>query len=119
MHATIVDESSGVKQAALNWTINNGTWFAAPMAHLEENIWYGTIPQLQYGTNVTYFVTAKDHTNNIVTTEGSEYECEYTVIPEFSSLIILPLFAIATLLACMIAKGRLAIRARRIESKKK
>lgn len=73
------------------------------MTHLEGNVWNGTIPAFGYCNWVNYTIIAEDEVGNIITTaEIYGYQYQYHVIPEFPSLIILPLFLIATLLAVIV-----------------
>jgi len=97
VNATVTDDLSGVKGVTLNYTTNNGTWFSVDMTNLEGTIWNATIPAFPYCTNVNYTVVAEDNVGNTITTDEMEYQ--YHVIPEFPSLLILPLFMIATLIA--------------------
>jgi len=107
VNATVTDDLSGVKQVILNYTNGNGTWITAGMTNLEGNIWNATIPSFPYCTNVTYVIMAEDNANNTITTEEVfGYEYQYHVIPEFPSLIILPLFMIATFLAIIVYKRK-------------
>ena len=100
VNATVTDAVSGVERVTLNYTNGNGTWAIAEMTNLEVNIWNATIPAFPHGTNVTYTIMAEDKANNTITTEKLfGYQYQYEVIPEFQSLLILPLFMIATLLA--------------------
>ncbi len=102
VNATVTDVVSGVERVALNYTNGNGTWVIAEMTNLEVNLWNATIPAFPYGTNVTYTIMAEDKANNTITTEELfGYLYQYEVIPEFPSLLILPLFMIATLLVCV------------------
>ena len=110
VYANVTDDPSGVKQVILNYTYTNstGTWNGAViMDNLEGNLYNGTIPRLPYCTNVTYVIIAEDNFNNTITTEEMGYIYKYHVIPEFPSYIILPLFAIATLLTAIISKRKL------------
>jgi hypothetical protein len=75
------------------------------MTNLEGDIWNATIPAFPYGTNVTYAISAEDNVGNAITTAEMGYEIQYQVIPEFSSLIALPLFIMASLMA-MVAQRR-------------
>jgi hypothetical protein len=106
VNATVTDELSGVKQVTLNYTNGDGTWIHVNMTNLVGNIWNATIPAFPYGTNITYTVIAEDTLNNTITTEDLGYEYQYTVVPEFPSLIILPLFMIATFLAILVYKRK-------------
>ena len=102
VNATITDDLSGVKQAILNYTNNNGTWNTIDMTNIEENTWNATIPPFPYGTNVTYTIIAEDSFNNIATTQETGQEYQYDVIPEFSLFTIL-LFLMMTALLISIA----------------
>jgi len=103
VNATVIDVTGGVERVALNYTNGNGTWVIIEMTSLsvQANVWGAIIPSFPIGTNVTYGIIAEDNMNNLITTEDLGYEYQYTVIPEFPSLIFLPLFMIATLLVCV------------------
>lgn len=108
VNATVMDPN-GVKRVVLDYTCTNssGTWTGVVnMTNLEGTVWNATIPAFPYGTNVTYRIIAEDNMNNTVTTEELGYEYQYSVIPEFPSLIILPLFMIVTLLAVIIHRRK-------------
>jgi hypothetical protein len=105
--ATVADNLSGVKQVILNYTNGNGTWITVEMTKLwiigiEEPFWGGDIPAFPYCTNVTYIIMAEDNVGNTITTEEMESVYQYHVIPEFPSILIFPLFIIATLLAMIL-----------------
>ena len=104
VYANVTDDLSGVKQVILNYTTNNGTWFSKEMTNLEDTIYNATIPEFPYCTNITYIIIAEDSANNTVTTEGMGYQ--YHVIPEFPSLIIVPLFIITTLIVNIIYRRK-------------
>ena len=107
VNATVTDVASGVKRVALNYTNGNGTWVIAEMTNPEANLWNATIPEFPHGTNVTYTIMAEDTANNTITTEELfGYQYQYEVIPEFPSLLILPLFMIATLLTVTIYRRK-------------
>ena len=108
VNATVTDDVSGVKQVTLLYDVNNsGTWMGVEnMIKLEGNVWNATIPPFPYGTNVTYAISAEDNVGNNITTEDMGYEIQYQAIPEFSPLIIPPLFTIATLIAAVAHKRR-------------
>ena len=113
VNATITDIISGVKKVILNYTYTNntGTWSSiVNMTNLEGNIWNVTIPAFPYGTSVTYALIAEDNAGNAISSEELGYECQYQVIPEFPSIIILPIFMVATLIAIIICnKKRIGI----------
>jgi hypothetical protein len=54
---------------------------------------------------VTYTIVAEDNVGHIITTDETN-AYQYHVIPEFPSLIILPLFMIATLLAIIVYRKK-------------
>jgi len=107
VNATVTDDVAGVKQVALNYTNGNGTWTITEMINLEANLWNATIPAFPHGTKVTYSIVAEDRANNTITSEELlGYLCQYEVIPEFPSLLVLPLFVIGTLLTVMCARSK-------------
>ena len=106
VNATVTDDLSTLKHVTLNYTINNGTWFSEEMTNFEGDIWNATIPAFPYCTNVNYTIIAADNVGNTITTEEMGYEYQYHVIPEFPSLIILPLFMITTLLGIIVYKRK-------------
>ena len=102
INATVTDDVSGVKRVTLFYAYANssGTWIrVVNMTKLEGDIWNATIPGFPSGTNVTYTISAEDNVGNRITTVEMGYDIQYSVIPEFTLLIILSLFATATLLA--------------------
>jgi Zn-dependent M28 family amino/carboxypeptidase len=110
VNATVTDDVTGVRQVALNYTNGNGTWAIAEMTNLEVNLWNATIPAFPHGTKVTYTIIAEDKANNTITTEKLlGYLYQYEVIPEFPSLLILPLFMIATLLTVIVYRKKPSI----------
>jgi len=108
VNSTVTDDISGVKQVILLYDVNSsGTWIGVEnMTNLEGDIWNATIPAFLYGTNVTYAISAEDNVGNAITTVEMGYEIQYQVIPEFSPLIVLSLFTIATLIAAIAYKRR-------------
>jgi len=108
VNATVTDDISGVKQVTLNYTIGDGTWIAVAMTNLEGNVWNGTIPPFEHGTYVNYTIVAEDNVGHIFTTDETN-AYQYHVVPEFPSLIILPLFMIATFLAIIVYRRKQTI----------
>jgi hypothetical protein len=100
--ATVIDNTSFVKQATLNYTSDNETWSTVTMTDLQNNFFNATIPPFPLGTNVTYIIIAEDNAGNIITTEDLGYTQQYQVVPEFSTLIVLSLFMTGTLLAIIV-----------------
>jgi hypothetical protein len=91
INATISDQS-GVKQATLMYSYLNssgGPWIEAiSMAHLAGDIWNATIPAYPQGTSITYAILAEDNVGNTITTQELGYYYQYSVIPEFPSVIV-------------------------------
>jgi len=89
----------------LNYTNNNGTWNIIDMTNIE-GVWTATIPAFPYGTNVTYVIIAEDDFNNIITSQEKGLEYEYSIIPEFSSPLIMLFFMLTTLLAAAVHRRK-------------
>ena len=106
VYANVTDDMSGVKQVTLNYTIGNGIWFTAAMVNSGGNTFNATIPEFPYGTNVTYVIRAEDNANNSITTEETGYTYQYPVIPEFTPILIVPLFMAITLLAAALYRRK-------------
>ena len=95
--ANISDLTSNVKNATLQYTLNDGaTWSDLDMTHNSTtDLYETTIPGQLEGTVVRFRMYVYDNAGNNVTKNGSEPYCVYTVIPEFSSIIILLLSMVA------------------------
>jgi parallel beta-helix repeat protein len=104
VYASISDSQSGVKRVILNVTINNETPFSIEMTNLTGETYNATIPPFPDSTNVTYVIIVEDNVGNNITTQEMGYTYQYQVMPEFASLIILPLFMFATLMAAIFYK---------------
>lgn len=102
----ITDTESGVKNATLQYYLNTtATWTAVMMDYNSTSqLYYATIPGQSEGTRVRCKITAYDNAENLAVKEGEGQD--YTVIPEFPVLLILPLFFIATLLTVIIYKTK-------------
>jgi hypothetical protein len=105
-----------VKRASLNYTIGNGTWITVNMTNVGGNVWNATIPAFPYGTNVTYVIKAEDNAGNIVTSEDLGYVCKYQVIPEYPTILILPLLIITALLTVIFSKKKKLV-AKRLDAR--
>ena len=99
VNVTILDATTGVRIAVLNYSDGSGVWIQVEMTNLEFDVWNATIPSFPYSTNVTYVILVKDEANNTISTEELGYEYTYKVIPEFPSAIVLVLFIITTVIA--------------------
>jgi WD40 repeat protein len=107
VYANVSDDQTGVKQVTLSYTTDNETYFNVNMTNLEGYVWNGSIPAFEYCTWVNYTIIAEDNVGNTITTgELFGYWYQYHVIPEFPSLLILPLFMIATLLAAIFRRRK-------------
>jgi len=102
----ITDSESGVKNATLQYSLNyTATWTAVVMGYNSTSqLYYATIPGQSEGTYVRYNITAYDNAENL----GFKYGVgqDYTVIPEFPSFLVIPLFMIATLLAVIVYRRK-------------
>ena len=106
VNASITDVWSSVKWATLNYTLANGTSYTENMTDIGGDVWTATIPAYPYCTNVTYVIQATDQVGNSITTEEMGFEYQYHVIPEFASLLLLPVFMLATFaIAVVLRKG--------------
>ena len=107
VYANVSDDQTGVKQVILSYTTDNETYFNVNMTNLEGYVWNGSIPTFEYCTWVNYNIIAEDNVGNTITTgELFGYWYQYHVVPEFPSLLILPLFMIATLLAAIFRRRK-------------
>jgi len=104
--ANVTDSASGIKSVRLRYITNKDViWFSFPMIlNPMTRLYEYTIYGQQAGTVVKYEIVAYDNAGNNRTENNGEQYYVYTVIPEFTSLLILPLFIIATLLATIICK---------------
>jgi len=99
-----------LEQVILNCTFSNSsaTWTTSiNMTNLEDNVWNGTILPFPIGTNVTYTIIAQDNAGNSISSQAQGYSFKYPVVPEFSSLLLLPLFVLATFFAMIYKKRRI------------
>ena len=104
----VTDAESGVKNVTLFYTVNNGTtWENRTMNYnASASLYETTIGGQPLGTLVRFMIVTYDYAGNNATLDGTEPCCAYQVIPEFPSMIILPLFMIATLIAVMASKRK-------------
>jgi uncharacterized protein YvpB len=98
--ASITDAESGVKNATLYYSLNNSeTWTPIPMNYnLTLHLYNAKIPGQPEGTYVRFQIVAYDKMGNNATIDGTEVSA-YTVVPEFPSIIMLPLFIVIATLA--------------------
>ncbi len=112
--ASVIDAESGVKNATLQYTLDNSTnWSNATGVPMSLNLtlqpqnslalsFNTTIPGQPSGTYVRFRIIAYDFAGNNATIDGSTYTTSYVVVPEFPSAIILPLFMLLLTLAVTI-----------------
>jgi hypothetical protein len=70
------------------------------------NFYEATIPAQPASTWVRFKIVAYDHAGNNAIKNGTEPYHVYQVIPEFLSIMILPIFVLATLVAMTRLKKR-------------
>jgi hypothetical protein len=118
--ADITDAESGVKNATLQYTIDNSTdWYGASTHTVSMSLnmtarpqnslalsFNATIPGQSSGTRVRFRVVAYDFAGNNATIDGVIDATTYLVVPEFSSFLILPISMIATLLAAIVCRRK-------------
>jgi hypothetical protein len=117
----VSDPESGVKNATLQYNLNNGTdWVDVPMslnltAHPKDSSllsYYAMIPGEPLGTFVRFRIVAWDYAAHNATRDGISDYSTYLVVPEFPSTMILSVFMIATLFAVITYRRRYRLAAR-------
>jgi len=109
----ITDTDGGVKNATLQYRLNNDTeWFDIPMTlnlsayrNSLSVSYYGIIPGQPNCKWVHFRVVAYDYAWNTASRDGESPYCPYHVIPEFPSITTMLLLAIASLLTTVLAKN--------------
>jgi len=106
----VVDEGAGVREVILSYSINEGqTWTNTTMNSISDNTYTGKIPGFEAGTHVQYKIIAIDKANNpAVEDKNGEYYI-YTVIPEFTTIMLLLILVFSTIIifiAKKIAKNK-------------
>ena len=105
----VTDDLSGVHEVILSYRINEElSWTNKTMTHNSTTLLYeDNIPPQPIGKNVTYMITAHDNAGTpALNNNGGEYFI-YTVIPEFSSAVILLLTLALSMLTIIFTKKRL------------
>lgn len=103
----VTEAGSGLYNVTLWYSINNGTtWTPLNMTEISTNTYQTTIPGHKNCTWVTYKIIAYDNNENQAINDNHGYYYIYHIIPEFPSLIILPLLMITTLLAVIVYKRK-------------
>ncbi len=105
--AVVTDTESGVHNVTLSYSTDGGeNWTNVTMQKTTGDTYQGEIPGLQAGTHVQYKIMAYDNIDNSAVEDNAGEYYVYTVIPEFPSFLILPLFMIVTLVTVFYAKKR-------------
>lgn len=106
--ASVTDAESGVKNATLQYTLDNSTnWSSAISVSMSLNLtlqpqnslalsFNATILGQSSGTHVRFRIIAYDFAGNSGTVDGVIDTTTYLVVPEFPSVALLSLFMIAT-----------------------
>lgn len=104
----VTDSLSGIKNVTLSYNLNDSTiWIDSTMTLNSTTGLYETAIQVQQAhTLVRYEITAYDNAGNHMVEDNSGQYYVYTVIPEFTSTIILPLFMLTTLIATILLKKK-------------
>jgi len=101
----VTDTESGVHNVTLSYSTDGGeTWTNATMQKTTGDTYKGEIPGQPAGTHVQYKIIAYDNVGNPAVEDNAGSYYVYTVIPEFPSAIILPLFMLFALIAVALAK---------------
>jgi hypothetical protein len=110
VNVTVSDNSggSGVANATLSYSINNGTTWTNVTMTSSGTTWSGTIPGQVNGTKVWYFITASDIAGNTANTPTGTAAFSYDVIPEFTVAILIAMMAV--LAVAMIAYRKKIVR---------
>jgi hypothetical protein len=101
----VTDLGTGVYNVTLWYNINStAAWLSLNMTEISVNTYQATIPGYGNSTLIKYEIVAYDNAGNeaVKNNEGQYYV--YHVIPEFSSILIFPLFVIVTLLVIFYRK---------------
>jgi hypothetical protein len=104
----ITDLVSGIRNVTLSYNINNGpTWTNITMTpNTTTGLYEATIQGQEPNTLVKYKIIAYDNAGNQVVEDNSGQYYTYTVIPEFSSTIILTIFMLTTTILVILTRYR-------------
>jgi hypothetical protein len=94
-------DASGISKVLFSFRDCYGQWWNTTMTYDEASgLWNVIIPQQPHNATVQFYVVAYDHAGNMAIGENNDY----TVLPEFSSTIILLLALISITLTLVLAK---------------
>jgi hypothetical protein len=100
----VTDTESGVKNVTLLYT-NDTIWHSIPMSLNETSgLWEGLIPGEPLDTHVQYKIVAYDNSEISETNDNSGDYFTYTVIPEFTPIMLLTLIVLSTISMIVIRK---------------
>ena len=104
----VTDSLSGVESVLLSYNLNNSlVWNNLTITFNSTSGLYEAIIQGQQAdTLVKYIIIAYDNAGNYKIDDNNRQYYAYTVIPEFPSAIILPLFMILSILAVALTKHK-------------
>jgi hypothetical protein len=104
--ANVVDSGSGVASVLISYCVDNGTIWNNRTMTFDPTIgeYRGTIPAHPLGTSITYILILYDVAGNCRIVDNQGYRLGYTVVPEFPSWIILPIFLVATFSAIVLKR---------------
>ena len=96
--ANVADSGSGVASVLISYCVDNGTRWNNRTMTFDPTIgeYRGTIPAYPLGTSITYILILYDVAGNCRIVDNQGYKLGYTIVPEFPSWIILPIFLAAT-----------------------
>jgi hypothetical protein len=106
VNASVGDDFAGVKRVTLNYTISDGTWIPLEMMNPFSRFYNTTIPKFANGTTVEFVIEAEDNVGNVITSEELGYTHQYTVVPEFPSMIVPMSLLIAGTLIALLYRAR-------------
>jgi hypothetical protein len=109
----IADVDGGVKDAILQYNLNNGPeWVGVPMtlnlSGYKNSLsvsYYASIPGQSVSTWVRFRIIAYDFAEHSASRDGESPYCPYQVIPEFPSITLMLVLAISSLSATALAKN--------------
>ena len=106
----VTDGKSGVKNMTPSYTTDNGTsWIDISMNYNTTTGFYeAIIPEQPVGTLVKYEIIAFDSANNKSVENNSGQYFVYTVIPEFTTIIVSLLFLLFSIMVILVAKRKMA-----------
>jgi len=106
---SVTDTTSGVKNATLLYTVNDGaTWSLLPMTYnASASSYEGEIPPQPAGTSVKYWIRAYDNAANQAVHDNSDAYIVYLVVPEFASTTMLLLIVTLMLLTSVLLRSLL------------